>query len=78
MSTSSSVLASGVGSIVLNRPCVGGPAPNCGAAIGSVDLTLTAPTWLQGANGTSWPLNPLSRLKFGSPKAPYIYLRERY
>lgn len=60
----------GVGVIVFNRP-----SP---VATGSVDLTLTAPTWLQGGSGTPWPQNPVSRLRFGSPKAPYIYLRERY
>ncbi|MDP1607251.1 MAG: hypothetical protein Q8L93_11555, partial [Rhodocyclaceae bacterium] len=60
----------GIGVIVFDRP-----SP---AAAGSVDLTLTVPAWLQGGTGTPWPQNPTSRLRFGSPKAPYIYLRERY
>lgn len=64
----------GTGVIAFNRPtCAAAPCPQ-----GSVDLTLTAPVWLQGGSGTPWPQNPVSRLRFGSPKAPYIYLRERY
>ncbi|MDI6747879.1 MAG: hypothetical protein QMD17_12120 [Rhodocyclaceae bacterium] len=60
----------GIGVISFDRP---NPA-----AAGSVDLTLTAPSWLRGGAGTPWPQNPTSRLRFGSPKAPHIYLRERY
>lgn len=61
----------GKGVIVLNRPL--------NNATGSVDLTLTGiPDWLKGGAGTPWPEVPVARIKFGSPKAPYIYLRERY
>lgn len=60
----------GSGVVVFNRP---NPV-----ATGSVDLTLTPPAWLQGGSGTPWPQSPVSRLKFGSSRAPYIYLRERY
>ncbi|MDP2170312.1 MAG: LamG domain-containing protein [Rhodocyclaceae bacterium] len=28
--------------------------------------------------GSAYDRNPVARIKFGSPKAPYIYLRERY
>jgi hypothetical protein len=40
--------------------------------------------WLQGfwsstCNGTpAWAQDPNARIRAGSPKAPYIYLRERY
>ena len=42
--------------------------------------------WLRGfwappasCNGTAaWQQDPNARIKFGSAKAPYIYLRERY
>lgn len=71
MASSSSTLANGIGTIVLNRPL--------NNATGSADLTLTGiPDWLRGGTGTPWPTFPASRIKFGSPKAPYIYLRERY
>ncbi|MEI8163699.1 MAG: DUF6701 domain-containing protein, partial [Betaproteobacteria bacterium] len=78
MATSSSTLASGAGTVIVNRPCVAGTP--CTAATGSVDLTLTAPAWLQGTwtSSGAWNQSPTARLKFGSPKAPYIYLRERY
>jgi hypothetical protein len=51
--------------------------------VGYTDLTLNlaAQPWLQGrwsGAGTAFTENPVARIKFGSPKAPYIYLRERY
>lgn len=49
--------------------------------IGTVDLRYTAPAWLQGdwtSAGTGYDENPAARIKFGSSKAPYIYMRERY
>jgi MSHA biogenesis protein MshQ len=51
--------------------------------VGYTDLTinLSATPWLLGrwsGSGTSYTENPIARIKFGSPKAPYIYLRERY
>lgn len=64
----------GIGVIAFDRPtCAPAPCPT-----GSVDMALTVPAWLQGGPGTPWPQNPTSRLRLGSPKAPYIYLRERY
>ena len=81
MPTSSSTLTSGAGTLILNKPCVGGPGAACTPATGSVDLTLTAPAWLQGrwsGAASGFVENPIARIKFGSPKAPYIYLRERY
>lgn len=53
-----------------NNPAHGGTAANL--------------PWLQGfwssvCNGTSiWAQDPNARIRVGSPKAPYIYLRERY
>ena len=51
--------------------------------VGIADLTINLSTmpWLQGrwsGSGTSYTENPIARIKFGSSKAPYIYLRERY
>lgn len=74
---------SGTGTIILSKPCVGGPGAACSAAVGSVDMTLDLSAglpWLQGSwtSAGAWNQNPTARLKFGSPKAPYIYLRERY
>ncbi len=76
-------LNQGIGTIILNRPCVGGPSPACTTAVGSADLTLDLSTsfpWLRGTwtSSGAWNESPTARLKFGSPKAPYIYLRERY
>lgn len=76
-------MSSGIDTIVLNKPCVGGPGAACTSAVGSVDLTLDLTTslpWLQGTwtSSGAWDQNPTARLRFGSPKAPYIYLRERY
>lgn len=75
--------SSGIGTIILSKPCVGGPGAACSAAVGSVDLTLDLSVglpWLQGSwtSVGAWNQNPTARLKFGSPKAPFIYLRERY
>lgn len=79
MSANPLTLSSGTGTIVLNRPCVGSP---CVRGTGSADLTLNLATmpWLQGTwtSAGAWNENPTARIKFGSPKAPYIYLRERY
>jgi hypothetical protein len=51
--------------------------------VGFTDLTINLATmpWLQGkwsGSATGFTENPISRIKFGSPKALYIYLRERY
>lgn len=48
---------------------------------GFADLTLVVPAWLQGhwsGAASGHTENPVARVRFGSPKAPYIYLRERY
>lgn len=70
---------SGSGTIILSKPCVN---PGCTSAVGSVDLTLdlAAMPWLKGSwtSAGTWNESPTARLRFGSPKAPYIYLRERY
>jgi hypothetical protein len=75
--------SSGTGTIILSKPCVGGPGAACTSAVGSVDLTLDLTanlSWLLGTwtSTGAWDQNPTARLRFGSPKAPYIYLRERY
>lgn len=51
--------------------------------VGYVDLTvgLAAMPWLRGwwsGAATGHTEDPIARIRFGSPKAPYIYLRERY
>lgn len=67
-------------------------AVNLGAAgsdqscLGSHGGTAANMSWLRGfwapaanCNSTAaWAQDPSARIKFGSPKAPYIYLRERY
>ncbi|MDP3514437.1 MAG: hypothetical protein Q8S20_16980, partial [Sulfuritalea sp.] len=79
MTASPLTLTTGTATIVLNKPCVN---PGCTSAVGSVDLTLdlAAMPWLEGSwtSAGAWNQNPTARLRFGSPKAPYIYLRERY
>lgn len=53
--------------------------PKTGFADATIDLS--AKPWLRGdwsGAGSGYGENPIVRLKFGSPKAPYIYLRERY
>jgi MSHA biogenesis protein MshQ len=48
---------------------------------GFADLALTAPTWLDGwwsGAATGYSEDPVARIRFGSSRAPYIYLRERY
>jgi hypothetical protein len=52
-----------------------------GRVAGSLDysVNLSTATWLQGNwTGGNYSQNPTARIKLGSPKAPYIYLRERY
>ncbi|MCX7156853.1 MAG: hypothetical protein NTW45_10490 [Rhodocyclales bacterium] len=80
MTASSTSLSGGTGTIILNKPCVGGPGAACTSAVGSADLTLTVPAWLRGTwtSSGNWDQNPSARIRFGAPKAPYIYLRERY
>ncbi len=51
--------------------------------VGFADLKVNLDTmpWLRGfwSNaGSDYTEPPIARIKFGSPKAPYIYLRERY
>jgi hypothetical protein len=46
---------------------VGGTAPTS-------SLAFLAGNWC----GTNYDKTSTARIKFGSPKAPYIYLRERY
>lgn len=51
--------------------------------VGHVDVTvdLSAMPWLQGwwsGSATGYIQDPRARIRFGSPKAPYIFLRERY
>lgn len=54
---------------------------SCNAAHGGTAANMP---WLQGfwsstCNGTpAWAQDPNARIRVGSPKAPYIYLRERY
>jgi MSHA biogenesis protein MshQ len=58
-----------------------GPDTSCNAAHGGTAANLS---WLQGfwsstCNGTPpWQQDPNARIQLGAPRAPYIYLRERY
>ncbi|TBR15560.1 LamG domain-containing protein [Rugosibacter aromaticivorans] len=58
-----------------------GADTSCNANHGGTTANLP---WLQGfwsstCNGTpAWAQDPNARIRVGSPKAPYIYLRERY
>lgn len=58
-----------------------GADTSCNAAHGGTTANLP---WLQGfwsstCNGTPpWQQDPNARIQLGTPKAPYIYLRERY
>lgn len=46
---------------------------------GFTDLTLAVPVWLRGNwLGGSYVDSPVARIKFGTAKMPYIYLRERF
>ena len=87
-------LTSGVGFITFNAAGVGshdiaanlnssGDVTSCNAS-NPTGTTAANKEWLQGywsgsCNGTAaWQQDPNARIKLGSPKAPYIYLRERY
>ena len=87
-------LTSGVGFITFNAAGVGshdiaanlnssGDVTSCNAS-NPAGTTAANKEWLQGywsgsCNGTAaWQQDPNARIKLGSPKAPYIYLRERY
>lgn len=87
-SASSVTLASGVGTLTLAKPSPSATgivdlAVNLGASgsdqscLGTHGGTAANLPWLQFA-WCSGKLDPNARVKFGSPKAPYIYLRERY
>jgi MSHA biogenesis protein MshQ len=86
-------LNGGLGTLVFNATAAAGSfdlAANLNAA--GVDTSCNPAhggaaanmPWLQGfwsstCNGTpAWAQDPNARIRAGSPKAPYIYLRERY
>jgi hypothetical protein len=82
-------ITGGLGSIVLTKPGVTGSADIAlnltnTATDASCNTSHPATTganlsWLQGNwCGAGFDKDPNARVKFGSPKAPYIYLRERY
>lgn len=85
-------LANGVGTIVFGQAAAGrydiavnlnaaGGDTSCNAVHGGSGAMLP---WLKGfwstaCNGTAaWQQDPSARIRLGSAKAPYIYLRERY
>ncbi len=87
-------LTNGVGFITFNTAGVGsydiainlnssGDVTSCNA-LNPTGTTAANKEWLQGywsgsCGGTAaWQQDPNARIKLGSPKAPYIYLRERY
>jgi hypothetical protein len=59
----------------------GGSDASCNTAHGGAAANMP---WLQGFWSSScgstpaWQQDPNARIKLGSPRAPYIYLRERY
>ena len=86
-------LAAGTGTIVLAVPAAGTTgsadiALNLTATPTDVSCNPTHPATISGANlpwlqgnwcgAAGYVRDPGARIKFGSPKAPYIYLRERY
>lgn len=85
-------LSAGIGFITFNTAPAGsydiaanlnaaGSDTSCNAAHGGTAANLP---WLQGDWSAScggippWQQDPSARVRLGSPKAPYIYLRERY
>lgn len=90
-SASSVTLSGGSGALTLAKPSPAATgivdlALNLGVTGTANDLSCNASSpattaanlpWLQFA-WCSGKLDPNARVKFGSPKAPYIYLRERY
>ncbi|WP_172600008.1 DUF6701 domain-containing protein [Sulfuricystis multivorans] len=85
-------LSGGIGFITFNTAPAGsydiaanlnaaGSDTSCNAAHGG---TAANQTWLQGHWSAAcggippWQQDPNARVRLGSPKAPYIYLRERY
>lgn len=88
-----STLANGTGTIRFNLAAAGGYdiALNLGSAAADQSCNASHPAttgadlaWLRGhwssACGATaaWQQDPNARIRLGSPKAPYIYLRERY
>lgn len=90
-SASSVTLSGGTGTLTLAKPSpsasgivdlalnlgVTGTANDASCNSSSPATTAANLPWLQFAWCTG-KLDPNARVKFGSPKAPYIYLRERY
>lgn len=71
-----SPVATGIVDVAVNLGSTGTPADvSCNAA--SPATTAANMPWLQFA-WCAGKLDPNARVRFGSPKAPYIYLRERY
>jgi hypothetical protein len=87
-------MTNGVGFITFNTAGVGsydialnlnasGSDTSCNTSHGG---TAAGKPWLQGSWGApascgsvaAWAQDPNARVRLGSPKAPYIYLRERY
>ena len=68
--------ATGIVDLALNLG-VTGTANDLSCNANSPATTAANLPWLQFA-WCSGKLDPNARVKFGSPKAPYIYLRERY
>jgi MSHA biogenesis protein MshQ len=70
VSSGSVVLLNGNGVLSLTKPGTGNS--------GFVDITVTAPTWLQYPWTSSTPSSPKGRATFGIYKSPLIYRRENY
>jgi MSHA biogenesis protein MshQ len=70
VSSGTASLLMGDGGFVLSRPGSGNT--------GYVDVTVSAPVWLQYAWSGSTATNPTARAVFGMFKSPLIYRRENY
>jgi MSHA biogenesis protein MshQ len=87
-------LTAGIGFVTFNIAAAGsydialdlnasGPDKSCNAAHGGTAANMP---WLQGhwsapancGGVAAWAQDPNARVRLGSPRAPYIYLRERY
>ena len=92
--TAVEVRGAGLWDIVMAVPSAPGSADVAlDLGTGTAAATTCLPSWTNGPDattgaglshllgkwcGASYDKAPLARVKFGSPKAPYIYLRERY
>jgi hypothetical protein len=89
-----SAITSGIGALTISPSTQGVGSADLVLNLGGAVTTASCATLTAAIGGSSPPSNldylagqwcgtsynkaPVVRIKFGSPKAPYIYLRERY